>query len=316
MRRAAMIAATIIAGILDLVAAFFLFILTLLVVPEIIEDVGVSAEDSLAYVLMAIAGIVTILAVIGGICALLRRLWALALTGPICAVIGYGIGIPAVILVLLSKKEFGRQITKRSPDQTPKAVSVPPALTEKMSIVASAPPKNKMASIHCKVCGQNSTPRGLICSNCGGALFTPAGFGKRATAAAIDWIGPPVIAFVLWFASSIMCGYWLWDVVNVIILLAMAVFLGLGTWYLCMRRLGVTPGRVLVGIKIIDECGKLPSLRRCALRESLKLISLFTPLGIGVLWIIWDKQKQSWHDKIFGTYVVIREGEGETHNKE
>jgi uncharacterized RDD family membrane protein YckC len=25
---------------------------------------------------------------------------------------------------------------------------------------------------------------------------------------------------------------------------------------------------------------------------------------MGLLWIIWDKQKQGWHDKIAGTYVI------------
>ncbi len=77
-------------------------------------DVAGSANDILVSVSMAIAGIVTILAVIGGICALLRRLWTLALIGSICAVIGYAIGLPAVLLVLLSKKEFGRPKMNKS----------------------------------------------------------------------------------------------------------------------------------------------------------------------------------------------------------
>jgi uncharacterized RDD family membrane protein YckC len=26
--------------------------------------------------------------------------------------------------------------------------------------------------------------------------------------------------------------------------------------------------------------------------------------GLGVLWIIWDPERQGWHDRIAGTYVV------------
>jgi uncharacterized RDD family membrane protein YckC len=30
----------------------------------------------------------------------------------------------------------------------------------------------------------------------------------------------------------------------------------------------------------------------------------FAILGLGFLWIIWDKDKQGWHDKFARTYVV------------
>ncbi|HUE75473.1 MAG TPA: RDD family protein [Chloroflexota bacterium] len=28
------------------------------------------------------------------------------------------------------------------------------------------------------------------------------------------------------------------------------------------------------------------------------------PFGLGYLWVIWDPNKQGWHDKIAGTYVI------------
>jgi len=33
----------------------------------------------------------------------------------------------------------------------------------------------------------------------------------------------------------------------------------------------------------------------------------FLPVGLGFFWIIWDKRKQGWHDKIAGTVVVIHD---------
>lgn len=49
-----------------------------------------------------------IVAMIGGICALMRRVWGLALTGSIFAVIGpwFVLGILAIIFVSLGKGEF------------------------------------------------------------------------------------------------------------------------------------------------------------------------------------------------------------------
>ena len=31
----------------------------------------------------------------------------------------------------------------------------------------------------------------------------------------------------------------------------------------------------------------------------------FLPLGLGFLWIAFDKRKQGWHDKLAGTVVII-----------
>jgi hypothetical protein len=49
-----------------------------------------------------------IVAIIGGIYALLRKIWGLALAGSICAVIGpwFILGILAIIFVALGKGEF------------------------------------------------------------------------------------------------------------------------------------------------------------------------------------------------------------------
>jgi len=31
------------------------------------------------------------------------------------------------------------------------------------------------------------------------------------------------------------------------------------------------------------------------------------PLGLGILWVAWDKKKQGWHDKMAKTLVVERD---------
>ena len=61
---------------------------------------------------------------------------------------------------------------------------------------------------------------------------------------------------------------------------------------------------MLVSIKVVNAQGNIPGLGHAALREILgKFISTIA-LCLGFLWIAWDRQKQGWHDKIAGTYVV------------
>ncbi len=64
----------------------------------------------LFFLLMALA----IIAIIGGIFALLRRNWAFALVGAIFAIFGpltWWLGVFATILIILSRDEFGQPVT-------------------------------------------------------------------------------------------------------------------------------------------------------------------------------------------------------------
>jgi uncharacterized RDD family membrane protein YckC len=41
-----------------------------------------------------------------------------------------------------------------------------------------------------------------------------------------------------------------------------------------------------------------------ALVRGLSSVFSLVVLGIGCFWILWDPERQAWHDKIAGTYVV------------
>ncbi len=41
-----------------------------------------------------------------------------------------------------------------------------------------------------------------------------------------------------------------------------------------------------------------------ALVRGLASVFSFAALGIGCLWMLYDTERQTWHDKIAGTYVV------------
>lgn len=54
--------------------------------------------------------ILSALAIIGGICALRQKAWRIALAGSICGMLlTWFLGLPAFILILLSKKQYARR---------------------------------------------------------------------------------------------------------------------------------------------------------------------------------------------------------------
>jgi uncharacterized RDD family membrane protein YckC len=67
---------------------------------------------------------------------------------------------------------------------------------------------------------------------------------------------------------------------------------------------GQTLGKMALNIKVVDEeTNEAPGYLSAFLREVIgKFLSLFFFLGF--LWVIWDKKKQGWHDKIAHTIVV------------
>lgn len=68
---------------------------------------------------------------------------------------------------------------------------------------------------------------------------------------------------------------------------------------------GQTLGKMAVKIKVVrKEDGQAPGYLKAFLREIVgKFISSLI-LALGYFWVIWDKEKQAWHDKIAGTYVI------------
>ncbi|MFK8028806.1 MAG: RDD family protein [Gammaproteobacteria bacterium] len=65
-----------------------------------------------------------------------------------------------------------------------------------------------------------------------------------------------------------------------------------------------TPGKMIIGAKIIDaNTGGPASTGKLILRYVGYYIAAI-PLGLGILWVGWDRRKQGWHDKIAGTMVV------------
>lgn len=66
---------------------------------------------------------------------------------------------------------------------------------------------------------------------------------------------------------------------------------------------GQTPGKMVCGLKVIRVNGEPLGYVKAFLRWLGYMVSGFL-FCLGFLWAGWDKNKQAWHDKIVGTYVI------------
>ncbi len=66
---------------------------------------------------------------------------------------------------------------------------------------------------------------------------------------------------------------------------------------------GGTPGKLIIGLKIVNEKGQFIGVPRAILRYVCKIVSGLI-LGIGYFVIGWTAKKQGLHDMIASTFVV------------
>ncbi|MEH6550772.1 MAG: RDD family protein [Pseudomonadales bacterium] len=70
------------------------------------------------------------------------------------------------------------------------------------------------------------------------------------------------------------------------------------------HRFGATPGKMLLRLKVVDaKTGDIPSVGQSVGRYFAYIVSTL-PFFLGFIWIVFDKRKQGWHDKLAGTVVI------------
>lgn len=74
-------------------------------------------------------------------------------------------------------------------------------------------------------------------------------------------------------------------------------------WYFWTRRDGRTPGKFVLGIRVIKTDGSAISDVDACIRAIGYNVSAML-FGLGFIWAFFDSNNQSWHDKMARTYVV------------
>ena len=129
------------------------------------------------------------------------------------------------------------------------------------------------------------------------ATTDKAGWGTRALAIIIDAIGVGIIAGAV---SSILGGDLSSRQYQGLSTLFQAVYF---TYFWSAAGKGQTLGSRALNIRVVKTDGSYLDYVGAFLRYIGFVISCVV-LFIGVIWAAFDGQKQGWHDKIAGTYVV------------
>jgi uncharacterized RDD family membrane protein YckC len=129
----------------------------------------------------------------------------------------------------------------------------------------------------------------------GGPSGPRAGFWQRFGAAFLDGLILLIPSIILRIVFK--------DNAGIYYLLQTVISLGYYT-YFEGGPTGATIGKRALGIRVYDfRQGGAIGYGRGFLRQIGKYISAIV-FFLGYLWMLWDKEKQCWHDKIAGTVVV------------
>jgi len=120
-----------------------------------------------------------------------------------------------------------------------------------------------------------------------------ANFGQRLAAYLIDIVLLYVVIGIIWALTD-------QNVANIVgLVLGLAYFS-----YFEGGETGQTLGKRALGIRVSDARSAGPiGFGRALIRYVARIISSI-PCLLGYLWMLWDGEKQTWHDKLSSTYVV------------
>jgi uncharacterized RDD family membrane protein YckC len=147
-----------------------------------------------------------------------------------------------------------------------------------------------------------------------GGHSSRAGFWARLGA----YIADSVLFGVVFFVLALVLGALVDDedaAGNIIVLFALVFPL---VYYIGLEGgpTGQTFGKKLLGIRVVDaRTGGAVGYGRATIRFISRILSSL-PLYLGYLWMLWDREKQTWHDKLAGTYVVRAETAAITPSEE
>jgi uncharacterized RDD family membrane protein YckC len=143
------------------------------------------------------------------------------------------------------------------------------------------------------------------------------GFWRRFVAFSTDKLILATIGFVMFILGSVAFGlgispsdlaeepenFFALGMQVMVIYQAITIFLDMAYFTYFHGTTGQTPGKRLMGLRVVQDTGEALTLGSAFLRWVGYIIS-FVPFFMGFLWAGADRRKQGWHDKIAGTVVI------------
>jgi uncharacterized RDD family membrane protein YckC len=138
--------------------------------------------------------------------------------------------------------------------------------------------------------------------------ITVVGFGPRLIATVLDAVILGFFTFVVGAIVGVVAA--LLDLYTpnrqipiegllIVSLLALSVLYYVRAW----TDSGQTMGKMVLGLRVVGSDGQPLSAGRALLRYLGYLVSGLL-LSLGFLWIVFDRKRQGWHDKMAASYVV------------
>jgi uncharacterized RDD family membrane protein YckC len=182
-----------------------------------------------------------------------------------------------------------RKVVSPPPSTAPSAAYPGTAPTDSINLTAASNPDpptspNQMPSMPLPP----SSPSGIPANVPEAYAYPRAGFWERMGAAFLD------IVLVGFLAGIIIS---LTRTPQLMFLVALIYFSGMWAWK------GTTIGGVVLGLKVVRLDGYPVTLLVSVVRGLAAAFSIVI-FFLGFLWIIFDREKQGWHDKIAGTAVI------------
>jgi uncharacterized RDD family membrane protein YckC len=215
-------------------------------------------------------------------------------------------------LILVAVQPYNAVMSQRAPSKTPgqpdEAKAKSDATAGPSTAVGSAGESNRAAA-----------PRAPSRPGRTAPTFHAGGFWRRLGAGMIDLaILLPVGLILAWLAGQITgvhlpesrhygLDFWL-DLLlssDPALLGVIGLLVATAAIYVAIFQItwAATPGMRLLGLAIIDLYGDPPSVIRSIARTVGYLLSAIT-LGLGFLWIGFDRERRGLHDWLSGTHVV------------
>ncbi|HET7127781.1 MAG TPA: RDD family protein [Gaiellaceae bacterium] len=118
-----------------------------------------------------------------------------------------------------------------------------------------------------------------------------AGFWRRVGASVIDGLVVGIVEVIL---RLLLGGAGI----------ALSVVFSFGYYTYFHGRTGQTPGDAALGIRVVDiDTGNVIGYGRAFGRCLVSIVSGIV-IGIGYLWMLWDRHRQTWHDKAVSSLPV------------
>ena len=92
------------------------------------------------------------------------------------------------------------------------------------------------------------------------------------------------------------------------LILIFTLFIGWLIWWFIVAPRGQNPGKAVVGIRVIRTNGDAVRTGGMFVRGLAGILAGIIPFYLDELWILWDRDAQTLHDKLVNTVVVRAKG--------